>query len=90
MSAANSRIQKIYRFLHFYLFIYFIALNSSPVWILISSAFGNCYHCNSTQLHNNEKKNLQRDPVVAPALAVVHKKSGGMSEVLHVFLSLGF
>lgn len=37
-----------------------------------------------------KKKNLQRDPVVAPALAVVHKKSGGMSEVLHVFLSLGF
>lgn len=57
VSAANSRIQKIYRFLHFYLFIYFTALNSSLVWILISSAFGNCYHCNSTQLHNNEKKN---------------------------------
>lgn len=33
VSAANSRIQKIYRFLHFYLFIYFIALNSSLVWI---------------------------------------------------------
>lgn len=35
------------------------ASNVIHVSILVSAAFGNCYQCNSTQLHNRKK--LQRD-----------------------------